>query len=257
MEHGQKRPGLDLRHLRSLGELSRRGEGLFQERAAEMQALRVDAVADAFATCHSTGRPACGKLLAGDVHGVDRNDLVHVAMHEQNGRRRARLVAAAPRPWRARRNSRRSPPARAARFSPTPSASMVPWLKPTSASARGPRLCRFSSASRKASSAGAAWLMPRTSSPGSRKVRLNHCRPIGAAPQGSGACGETKAACGKARAHSRPSRSGRCRRRHSRAGTRPAGAPRRRPPAAIVVRREASAKPNALPPRGPRRRNGR
>ena len=41
--------------------------------------------------------------------------------------------------------------------------------------------------------------MPRTSSPGSRKVRLNHCRPMGAAPQGSGACGETKAACGKAR----------------------------------------------------------
>ena len=44
----RRRPGLDLRHLRSLGELSRRGEGLLQERAAETQALRVDAVADAF-----------------------------------------------------------------------------------------------------------------------------------------------------------------------------------------------------------------
>ena len=46
---------------------------------------------------------------------------------------------------------------------------------------------------------------PFTSSFGSRNVRLNHCRPIGAMPHGSGACGDTKAACGSARAHSRPS----------------------------------------------------
>ena len=28
-----------------------------------------------------------GKLLAGDIHGVDRNDLIHIAVHEQDGRR--------------------------------------------------------------------------------------------------------------------------------------------------------------------------
>ena len=54
------------------------------------------------------------------------------------------------------------------------------------------------------SSAGAACLTPVTSSPAWRKVRLNHCRPIGAPAHGSGACGETKAACGNSRAHSRP-----------------------------------------------------
>src|SRR4030067_992795 len=63
------------------------------------------------------------------------------------------------------------------RLSPTPSAIMVPWLKPTSASDRAGRLCRLSSASRKASSAGLACLTPRTSSLASRKGRLKHRPP--------------------------------------------------------------------------------
>ena len=63
---------------------------------------------------------------------------------------------------------------------------MVPWLKPTSASAEGGSLWRASSASRKRSSTGAAWLTPIQRSFGSRNVRGNHCRPLGAPPHGSG-----------------------------------------------------------------------
>jgi len=53
-------------------------------------------------------------------------------------------------------------------------------------------------------SAGAAALTPVQRSCGSRKVRLNHCRPVGAPAQGSGACGDTKAACGKSGCQARP-----------------------------------------------------
>ena len=91
-----------------------------------------------------------------------------------------------------------------ARRSPTCSAIMVPWLKPTSASACGGSLRRASSASRKRSSTGAALLTPSQRSFGVRKVRSNHCRPIGAWPQGSGACGETKAVSGSMPCQARP-----------------------------------------------------
>ena len=57
---------------------------------------------------------------------------------------------------------------------------MVPWLKPTSASADGGSLWRLSSASRNRSSSGAALLTPTQRSFGSRKVSANHCRPTGA-----------------------------------------------------------------------------
>ena len=52
-----------------------------------MQALRVDAVADAFSHVPLDGEAGLGKLLTGDVHRVDRNDLIHIAVHEQDGRR--------------------------------------------------------------------------------------------------------------------------------------------------------------------------
>ena len=74
---------------------------------------------------------------------------------------------------------------------------MVPWLKPTRASLEAGRSSRASSASRKASRPGCARLTPRQRSCGSRKVRGNHCLPVGAAGQRSGACGATKAASGQ------------------------------------------------------------
>src|SRR6476660_3192350 len=81
---------------------------------------------------------------------------------------------------------------------------MVPWLNPTRPSALEGRRKRSSWALKNASRRGPACATPRVISPGSRKVRLNHCRPIGAMPQGCGAWGETKAACGSRRDHSRP-----------------------------------------------------
>ena len=65
-----------------------------------------------------------------------------------------------------------------ARRRPTCSAIMVPWLNPTSASADGGSLRRCSSASRNASSAGAAALTPIQRSFGSRNVSGNHSRPL-------------------------------------------------------------------------------
>ena len=84
------------------------------------------------------------------------------------------------------RNSRRSATGAAARRSPTCSAIMVPWLKPTSASAVGGRLRRPSSASRKRSRTGAAVLAPVQRSFGSRMASGNHCRPVGACAAGIG-----------------------------------------------------------------------
>ena len=49
-----------------LGRAEPCGEGLLQERAAETQALRVDAVADALRHVPLDGEAGLGKLLAGD-----------------------------------------------------------------------------------------------------------------------------------------------------------------------------------------------
>src|SRR5664280_606634 len=54
------------------------------------------------------------------------------------------------------------------------SAMMVPWLKPTSASAEGGSWRRCNSASKKPLSAGAAALTPTQRSFGSRNVKANH-----------------------------------------------------------------------------------
>ena len=81
--------------------------------------------------CHSTRWPALGQRLAGDVEGIDRDQVVGLAVDEQDGRAGGRPPPGA----RGRRAGRRSRPrrrARAERRSPTCSASMVPWLKPTS-----------------------------------------------------------------------------------------------------------------------------
>jgi uncharacterized glyoxalase superfamily protein PhnB len=83
---------LDLRHLRPLGELSSRSEGLFQERAAEAQTLTVDAVADPLRQVPLDGKACLRELLAGDEHGIDRYNLVHVAVDEKDGRRRCRVL---------------------------------------------------------------------------------------------------------------------------------------------------------------------
>ena len=45
--------------------------------------------------------------------------------------------------------------------------------------------------------AGATEITPFQRPPGSARSILNHCRPIGASAQGSGASGETKAASGR------------------------------------------------------------
>ena len=98
---------------------------------------------------------------------------------------------------------------------------MVPWLKPTSASADGGSFRRASSASRNCSSPGPALLTPSQRSFGARVNSGNHCSPDR----------RLAARLGRVRRHergvrqagpARPGRcrSGRCRRRHSRAGTR-------------------------------------
>ena len=69
-----------------------RGEGLFQECAAKMKAFGVDAVADALRHVPFHGEPRLRQLLAGDEHGVERDELVAVAVHQQNCRRRARVL---------------------------------------------------------------------------------------------------------------------------------------------------------------------
>src|SRR5512143_935382 len=65
--------------------LSSRGEGLLEEGAAEAQAFAVAAVADAFGDVPLDREPRFGKLLARHEHGIDGDDLIHVAMNEQNG----------------------------------------------------------------------------------------------------------------------------------------------------------------------------
>ena len=95
--------------------------------------------------------------------------------------------------------------------------------KPTSASADGGSLWRASSASRNASSTGAAWLTPTQRSFGSRKVSGNHSPPDRRLAAGLRRVRRDERGVAAAAAARRGrSRSGRCRRRHSRAGTRQA-----------------------------------
>ena len=135
--------------------------------------------------CHWHGTSAAREGLAGDEQRVERDHVVLVAMD-----RAGSAASRGPRPSGCRRpcppraracpNSRRSPRRASRRRRPTCSAIMVPWLKPTRASFEAGRLWRASSGSSKASSPGPAWFTPRQRSCGSRKVRANHCRPIGA-----------------------------------------------------------------------------
>ena len=60
------------------------GKGLAEECAAEPQALAVDAVTDSLRHVPLDWKAGMGKLLAGEKQGVDGNDLVHVAMNEQD-----------------------------------------------------------------------------------------------------------------------------------------------------------------------------
>ena len=153
----------------------------------------------------------------------ERNHVVVAAVDEQDRRRlrrpraaRASVEMLAARP--VRRNSRAARRAARARRSPTCSASIVPWLKPTRASFESSSRSVFSSASRNASRPGAALLTPAQRSFSSRIVRANHCRPPGAWTQGSGALRRDE---GRIRHETLPllgdGRSDRCRRRHSRA----------------------------------------
>ena len=69
-----------------LGQLRRNGggEGLLEEGAAELQPGRVNAVAETLSYMPFHRKPGLRELLAGKQHGVNRDDLVHVAMHEQD-----------------------------------------------------------------------------------------------------------------------------------------------------------------------------
>jgi hypothetical protein len=91
-----------------------------------------------------------------------------------------------------------------ARRKPTCSAIIVPWLKPTSASAEGGSLRRANSASRNAWSRGPALFTPSHRSFCARVKSGNHCLPTGAWPHGSGACGETNAVSGNMPCQARP-----------------------------------------------------
>ena len=62
------------------------GEGLLEKGAAETQTFGVDAVANTLRHVPFDGEAHLGELLAGNEHGIDRDDLVHVAMHEQDRR---------------------------------------------------------------------------------------------------------------------------------------------------------------------------
>jgi hypothetical protein len=74
-----------------LGDLSS-GEGLLQKHAAEAQALTLDAMADALGYVPFDGKAQLGELLAGNEHGINWDDLVHVAMHQQDRGCRSRLL---------------------------------------------------------------------------------------------------------------------------------------------------------------------
>ena len=111
-----------------------------------------------------------------------RDQVVLVAVDQQH--RRPRLDLAGDRFGRRRRpaartcrNSRRWPPARPRGAGPTCSAIMVPWLKPTSASADGGSLRRASSASRKRSSTGAGLVDAVPALVRIAEGERNHCRP--------------------------------------------------------------------------------
>ena len=128
---------------------------------------------------------------SGGIAGPEATERSATPRHVQSPRRRPDLGATCRQ-------------RRIAEVEPTASPTTVPCLKPTSPSTLEGKRKRPSSALKKASSTGPACATPRVISPGSRKVRLNHCRPIGAMPQGCGALGETKVACGSRRDHSRP-----------------------------------------------------
>ena len=88
------------------------------------------------------------------------------------------------------------------RRGPALRAIIAPWLKPMSARLRSPRPSLASSASRNAFSAGVACCTPGQMRSRSASDSGNHCRPIGASAQGSGACGEAKAVAGHDRRQS-------------------------------------------------------
>jgi len=67
-------------------------EGLAEKGAAELQPLWMNAVANALRQVPLHGKAGLRKLLAGDEHGIDGNDLVHVAMHKKDSRRRRRVL---------------------------------------------------------------------------------------------------------------------------------------------------------------------
>ena len=173
------------------------------------QALLVDPVAESGRHVPFGRNFQAGEATGRQGQGLRRDEVVAVAMDEEDRRPRLDFARRPPpaRPRRAARtapNSRRSRPARIGRRSPTCSAIMVPWLKPTSASAHSGRLWRLSSSSMKRSSTGAALLTPIQRSFGSRKVSENHWRPVGACAHRSGACGDTKAASGSRAARPAP-----------------------------------------------------
>ena len=62
------------------------GEGLLEESTPEIEPSLVDAVAYTLRDVPLDQEPCLGELLAGDHHGVDRNGLIHVAMHEKDRR---------------------------------------------------------------------------------------------------------------------------------------------------------------------------
>ena len=68
------------------------GEGLLEKGAAELETGLVDAVPDALRHVPFNRKPGLSELLPGDQHGVDRDHLVSVAMHEEDRWARARAL---------------------------------------------------------------------------------------------------------------------------------------------------------------------
>ncbi len=160
-----------------------------------MQAASIDAMGRTDREMPLAGNFRLAEMLHRIEQRIDRDDLVTVAMHQQDRRLALGIGLEMLRPDEmAGIGDNR--PGITARRRPTCNAIIAPWLKPTKASRCGGTPVRASSCSRNASRSGPACWQPRQRSEGSRMVSGHHCRPTGAMPQGSGACGDTNAASG-------------------------------------------------------------
>src|SRR5580704_1727818 len=155
-----------------------------QKFAAMAQAFAVDAMADAGRQMplgrHVEGGQPLGRL----EQRLRRDQVVAVAVHQQHRWPRfdfgGKSLSIDVRWQHQEAGIADDGGRRCGAAQPTCSAIIVPWLKPTRASAEAGSLWRASSASRKRLSTGAALLTPTQRSLGSRNVSGNHCRPTGA-----------------------------------------------------------------------------